>query len=119
MYNCFNEETAEYSPEDVAEIRIYADTEPGHRLLKRWEIELHISMKDGENFYFSHGDFATREEGFRGSITGMTRIKSCFDPRMITIEGEAYLPSVVEDMHLNRQETELLYLLFDIEQPER
>ncbi len=53
------------------------------------------------------------------SFTGMTQIKACFDLSIITLDGEGYLSSVVRDMDLNKQEAELLYLLFDVGQPPR
>ncbi len=116
VYNCFNEKTAEYSQGDVAGIRIYTQADRKRRGHKRWGIEMEISMNDGETFFFSHGDFQMRNEMIHGSITGMTQIKACFDLSIITLDGEGYLSSVVRDMDLNKQEEELLYLLFDVGQ---
>ena len=74
-------------------------------------------MNDGEDFFFSYSDFQTMDENIRGSITGMYKIKMCFDPSIITIDGKENVAYVVRDMHLNQQETELLYLLFDAGEP--
>jgi hypothetical protein len=47
----------------------------------------------------------------------MYQIKMSFDPSIITIDGKENVAYVARDMHLNQQETELLYLLFDAGEP--
>ena len=74
-------------------------------------------MNDGEEFSFSYRDFQTTNENIRGSITGMHQVKMGFDPSIITIDGKENVAYVTRDMHLNQQETELLYLLFDAGEP--
>ena len=113
VYNVFNENTAEYRQSDVTEIRIYTRTYHKHRGLDDWGFEIKISMNDGEDFFFSYRDFQTIDDSIRGSITGMYQIKMCFDPSIITIDGEESLAYVARDMHLNQEEIELLYTLFD------
>ena len=113
VYNVFNENTAEYRQSDVTEIRIYTRTYHKRRGLDDWGFEIKISMNDGEDFFFSYRDFQTIDDSIRGSITGMYQIKMCFDPSIITIDGEESLAYVARDMHLNQEEIELLYMLFD------
>ena len=117
VYNCFNEKTEEYSKSDVIGIRIYTRTYYDWRGPDDWGIEIKISMNDGEDFFFSYSDFQTMDENIRGAITGMYQIKMSFDPSIITIDGKENVAYVVRDMHLNQQETELLYLLFDAGEP--
>ena len=76
-------------------------------------------MNDGEEFCFSYRDFQTMDENIRGSITGMYQVKMSFDPSIITIDGQENVADVARDMHLNQQEKELLYLLFDVGEPLR
>lgn len=113
VYSCFNKLTAEYNPSDVTKIRIYTRTYPA-RLFDDWGLELEISMNDGETFFFPYRDFQTLDSNIRGSITGMQKIKSCFDPSIIIIEGKDDLAYVIQDMNLNQHETDLLYSLFDV-----
>ncbi len=113
VYGCLNQSTAQYSKEDVAEIQIDTCTHYS-RGRDPWGIEIEILMNDGEEFFFSDGDFQTLDDNIRGSISGMYQIKSCFDPNIITIGGKDDIPYVIRDMKLNQQETELLYLLFDM-----
>lgn len=117
VYNSFNEKTAEYTKSDVVEIRIYTRTYHDRLGPDDWGIEMKISMNDGEDYFFSYSDFQTLDENIRGSITGMHQIKTSFDPSIITIDGKENVAYVVRDMHLNQQETELLYLLFDAGEP--
>lgn len=117
VYNSFNEKTEEYSKSNVIGIRIYTRTYYDRRGPDDWGIEIKISMNDGEDFFFSYRDFQTMDENIRGSITGMYKIKMCFDPSIITIDGKENVAYVARDMHLNQQETELLYLLFDAGEP--
>ena len=117
VYNSFNEKTEEYSKSNVIGIRIYTRTYHDRRGPDDWGIEIKISMNDGEDFFFSYSDFQTMDENIRGSITGMYQIKMSFDPSIITIDGKENVAYVTRDMHLNQQETELLYLLFDAGEP--
>lgn len=117
VYNSFNEKTEEYSKSDVIGIRIYTRTYHDRRGPDNWGIEIKISMNDGEDFFFSYSDFQTMDENIRGSIAGMYQIKMSFDPSIITIDGKENVAYVARDMHLNQQETELLYLLFDAGEP--
>ena len=117
VYNCFNEKTEEYSKSDVVGIRIYTRAYYDRRGWDDWGIEIKISTNDGKDFFFSYRDFQTMEENIQGSITGMYQIKMSFDPSIITIDGKENVAYVARDMHLNKQETELLYLLFDAGEP--
>lgn len=117
VYNCFDKKTAEYHQSDVEEIRIYTRTYRNRRGPADWGIEVKISMNDGEDFFFSYRDFQTLDDNIRGSITGMYQIKRCFDPSIITIDGKDNVAYVVRDMNLNQQEADLLYVLFDVDEP--
>ena len=116
-YNYFNEKKAEYSHSDVEEIRIYTRTYYDRRGADDWGIEMKLSMKDGEEFFFSYRDFQTTDDKVRGSITGMYQIKVCFDPSIITIDGKENISYVARDMNLNQQEIDLLNLLFEVTDP--
>ena len=109
VYNCFDEKTAGYDRSDVAGIRIYTRSYHDRHSPDNWGMEMAISMKDGEDFFFSYRDFQT--------LAGMYQIKMCFDPSMITIDGKENIAYVVRDMNLNRQEADLLYVLFDMGEP--
>ena len=115
-YNCLNEETEKYSPSDVERILI-STYRSGGRGSRPWGIEIKISMRDGKEFLFRDRDFQTLDDHIRGSLTGMHRIKSCFDPGIITCFGENNIPDVIRDKDLNEQEAEMLYLLFDMNAP--
>lgn len=73
-----------------------------------------LSMKDGEEFFFSYRDFQATDDKVRGSITGMYQIKVCFNPSIITIDGKETISYVARDMNLNQQEIDLLNLLFEV-----
>ena len=113
VYNSFNEKTEVYNKSDVIGIRIYTRTYLDRQGPDDWGIGIEISMNDGEDFFFSYSDFQTMDEHIRGSITGMYQIKTSFEPSIITIDGKENVAHVVRDMHLNQEEIELLYLLFD------
>lgn len=115
-YNCLNEETAKYSPSDVEWILI-STYRSGGRGYRPWGIEIKIIMRDGKEFLFQDRDFQTLDDHIRGSLTGMHRIKSCFDPDIGTYFGENDIPDVIRDKDLNEQEAEMLYLLFDMDAP--
>ncbi len=117
VYNCFNQKTAEYHQSDVEKIRIYTRTYNNRRGPDDWGIEITISMEDGEDFFFSYRDFQTTDDKIRGSITGMYHIKTCFDPSMVILDGKENIQKVVRDMNLNQQEIELLYVVFDANEP--
>ena len=113
VYNSFNEKTEVYNKSDVIGIRIYTRTYLDRQGPDDWGIGIEISMNNGEDFFFSYSDFQTMDEHIRGSITGMYQIKTSFEPSIITIDGKENVAYVVRDMHLNQEEIELLYLLFD------
>ena len=115
VYNCFNERIVKYDQSDVAEIRIYTRTYYERRGPDDWGIEMKLSMKDGEVFFFPYQDFHTRDDDIRGSITGMYQIKRCFNSSIITIDGKENVEYVVRDINLNRQEADLLRSLFDVD----
>ena len=119
VYNCFNEKTAEYSHSDVEKIRIYTRTYHDRRGPDNWGIEMKLSMKGGEEFFFSYRDFQTTDDKVGGSIAGMYQIKISFDPSIITVDGKENVAYVARDMNLNQQEIDLLYLLFDVGDPPR
>ena len=118
VYNSFREKTREYGPADLAEIRIstcsYSGWRGGYRT---WGIEMEILMADGAKFAFSNREFHNEDENIHGAIGGMTQIKAIFDPGIITVSGKEALAKAVRDMNLNREETELLYRLFDAGEP--
>lgn len=117
VYNCFNEKMAEYSRLDVEEIQFFTRTYHDRLGPDDWGIEMKLSMKDGEVFFFSYSDFQTLDDDIRGSITGMYQLKMSFDPSIITIDGKENIAYAACDMDLNQQETELLYLLFGVTAP--
>ena len=113
VYNCFNENTAEYTHSDVEEIRIYTCTfhDRGH---DDWGVAMDVLMRDGERFLFTYKDFRTLDGSIRGAFRGMFQIRACFEASMVTIEGREMVPYVIEDLFLNEQEIADLHLLFDI-----
>lgn len=113
IYNFRNENTTTYNASDVESLRIYT------RVFSRkgaddCGIEMEVTMRDGERFWFSYRDFRAGSNDIRGSIAGMHHIKSCFDPSIVVLEEQVDIQAVIDSMNLNQQEIELLYELFDI-----
>ena len=117
VYNCFGDRTAQYSRSDVSGVRICTRLYRDRKTLDDWGIQMEITMKDGEVFFFTQQTFRGLDEEIHGALTGMAQIKASFDPAMITLEGQEQLPGVARDMNLTPEETELLYLLFDAGDP--
>lgn len=117
VYNCFNKQTKEYNRSDIAEVNICTAYYPARRSVEGWGVEIKIVMEDGADFVFRCEHLRLSEADIRGAIAGMHQIKSCFDPRLITVSGKDKLPEVIRNMHLNEQQAELLYALFEAETP--
>lgn len=113
IYNSLNENTATYNASDVVGLKIYT------RVFSRkgadsYGVEMELTMRDGERFWFSYQDFRAGSNDIRGSIAGMHHIKFCFDPSIVVLEEQVDIQAVIDSMDLNQQEIELLYDLFDI-----
>lgn len=113
IYNSLNENTATYNASDVESLRIYTRVF-SHKGADDYGIEMDLTMRDGERFWFSYHDFRAGSNDTRGSIAGMHHIKSCFDPSIVVLEEQVDIQTVIDSMDLNQQEIELLYELFDI-----
>ena len=118
VYNHSNTQTSSYTPSDVAQIRIYTrGYHNRHRRPDTWGIEIEISMKDGEHFFFSYQNFLSWDDEIHGALSGISQIKAIFDPSIIIIEGTQDLQRVIWDMDLNQEEALLLYQIFEAGEP--
>lgn len=117
VYNCFNENSVSYDPVDVTQIRIFTREYYDRRGSDDFGVELEITMADGEDFFFHFDEFKRQDENIKGFLTGMHQIKNAFDPSLVTFEGKENLQKVIRDQNLNAQESELLWLLFDVHDP--
>ena len=109
IYNILNENTEQYSVEDVKEVNISTQLHRSRRRKHteyRWRFEIKISMQNGKSFLFLYGDFQNME--------GVYQTKTCFPTDVITIEGEENIESVIQDMNLDDQDAEWLYKIFEI-----
>lgn len=113
VYNCLGQNVATYNASDVVQVRLF--TRRYHsRGRDSWGIEMAIRMRSGECFYFGTYDAWSYSADLPGHIAGMNHIKSCYDPNIVVLEGQDDLQKVINYRHLDQQQIDLLYELFDI-----
>ena len=114
VYNCLGQNVATYNASDVVQVRIYTRMISSRGIRNHWGIELAITMRNGECFYFGTNDAWSYTADIPGHIAGMNHIKSCFDPNIVRLEGQENLQKVINYRHLDQQQIDLLYELFDV-----
>ena len=115
VYNCLGQNVATYNASDVVQVRLLT-RRYSSRSRDSWGIEMAIRMRSGECFYFGTIDAWSYTADIPGHIAGMNHIKSCYDPDIVVLEGQDDLQKVINYRHLDQQQIDLLYELFDIGQ---
>ena len=109
VYNSFNRETDNRTPEELSAARVDTYTYKNRRSPRGYSVELNLKFQDGSTCRFVLGNFRGDDlEALQTLLTLKEGYGSLFQ-----VGDTTYLREVAWDMHLTPEEETLLYQLFD------
>lgn len=115
QYNMFNGKAREFASGEIESVKIETHRySTGKRVkTKHWGVRMVFTTESGKEYSFDIRDFRNdRPTDTPYWLTAMLQVKRCYDPRIITYNGQEHLEKVVSEKNLTEAETQLLYQLF-------
>lgn len=116
QYNMFNSCVKDFSSGQIAEVEFETyDHRVGKNSVRRtWDVQVTLTTDSGKQYTFDYSEFRKSTKGQPPYwLTAMLRLKSRYNPEIITYTGQEGLENVISDNKLTDTEAQMLYQLFD------
>ena len=112
-YDMLNRESNRTFPSEFSSLELEAEV----RYYKSWttSVKAKLNTAEGDSFSFESRDFANKDRAL--ALRSMQTLKGMVPPQNVSLQGRDKLRDLVRRGNYTKEETALLYNLFDTEMP--
>ena len=112
-YDMLNRESNRTFPSEFSSLELEAEV----RYYKSWttSVKAKLNAAEGDSFSFESRDFANKDRAL--ALRSMQTLKGMVPPQNVSLQGRDKLRDLVRRGNYTKEETALLYNLFDTEMP--
>lgn len=111
QYNAFNVKTRSFLSRDITAVKIETTRSSSRRRVSdHYGVTVTLTTNVGKSYSFDAGDFGSDDW-----LSQMLALKRRYDSHIVTYETEYSLEKVIREYNMSKEETALLYQLFEME----